>query len=963
MASSAPTPCATCGSISHAECGPRSQLDLPGTCNLCSVEYDLKAPRVTPFTCAGCTIDVMRHKREALAKLSPQTLWQVFNRGPYLHSPSERLRLNPSASPVDDLKCEESLDDQTFEEAFHDDTSPDGSLKDYTARRDEATGRLTADAPVGEKRGRSAPATSPPEQRTIISFLSTPTPPPPAPEVLDPPAAKKYKREGLIAGMTSLQIRDDLLKFVGGRGSVLRQFTKFFMVKARRGSDLGPQQLLFNWAERHELREPIFLKLLRSTSRGADQHYFGVAHAPTFVANLLSFREQRFYEMIRANTKCKLHFDIEACRNTAPPPELDDQVIATMLKLVQATLVALGVTDQAVVAAANQVLVLTDHRPSSSYFKTSWHLVFPELVFTDNHIHMKAFYEEMKVVAKRSGDGYQQTEGGVDSFLWDTRIPTRNRVLRLIGQYKSDAAYKLTPLTQCADGTYIPQASEITPEQIGNTLLTQFYVPYVMMPQITHVQEEGSAAPVRAIVPSSSNPTELTVAARAFPEALRNWAQAVVFPEFARYRLAKFGVGVGVMPDVEEYVRAQHSRYTNSRYISCPTGSADVFCEYKGRAHMNPNPTRTGYQIDTCRLEVYQTCYACPVSARVPLSLSVLAYQYMKERVPYGTYHTMLATLMQGEQATAAMFIREFSFMAKSSTTGDETVMWVYDRFSGLWTNNSEHWFRTVFPNWLNERMDYLGSVPGVSLGPKDRAKLLRMVNSSNTAVFRYTKAMVEDQAFVDQLDHQHHLLPTADGRVVDCRTLESTVRTAEHMFTRQMNFTVVPLDSPDYLWLCNVIREFCLNDDSLYEYLQTNTGYSFTGEITDRKFYTHIGNGANGKNTFMGAVEKTMGQFFMKLPQNFFNRASNASLSAEASAPFMNRTRHARVLSLSELGRTTKLCSEKLKTMASGDTQQARGHYQSGHKRIYLPPLRADVLFRLFQAVIHVLYHVCHYL
>jgi putative DNA primase/helicase len=109
------------------------------------------------------------------------------------------------------------------------------------------------------------------------------------------------------------------------------------------------------------------------------------------------------------------------------------------------------------------------------------------------------------------------------------------------------------------------------------------------------------------------------------------------------------------------------------------------------------------------------------------------------------------------------------------------------------------------------------------------------------------------------EFDTHPHLLNTANC-TVDLRTMQTHPHTPADMLTR-----IVPVPYLDVSmsprW-ATFLRTIFQGDDELIDYVQRAVGYTLTGQTDEHCLFFCYGDGANGKSTFMRALELISGEY-----------------------------------------------------------------------------------------------------
>jgi putative DNA primase/helicase len=112
-------------------------------------------------------------------------------------------------------------------------------------------------------------------------------------------------------------------------------------------------------------------------------------------------------------------------------------------------------------------------------------------------------------------------------------------------------------------------------------------------------------------------------------------------------------------------------------------------------------------------------------------------------------------------------------------------------------------------------------------------------------------------------------------------------------------------------------------NDQDLIAYVQRAIGYSLTGSTAEQCLFILIGDGANGKSTFINVINKMLG--------DYSKSAASQTLIAKGSSSVgddLVDLRGARLISVSETETGEALAEAKIKQMTGGDRVKGRPLY-----------------------------------
>lgn len=124
--------------------------------------------------------------------------------------------------------------------------------------------------------------------------------------------------------------------------------------------------------------------------------------------------------------------------------------------------------------------------------------------------------------------------------------------------------------------------------------------------------------------------------------------------------------------------------------------------------------------------------------------------------------------------------------------------------------------------------------------------------------------------------------------------------------------------------WLAFLNRIFC-GDQELINYVQKAVGYSLTGDMTEQCLFMLWGGGANGKSTFVKALEDIMGTYSATIK----GETLMESKGQEGARGDLARLTNKRVVIASELQEGQVFNEPLLKVLSAGETLPVRFMYQ----------------------------------
>lgn len=122
-------------------------------------------------------------------------------------------------------------------------------------------------------------------------------------------------------------------------------------------------------------------------------------------------------------------------------------------------------------------------------------------------------------------------------------------------------------------------------------------------------------------------------------------------------------------------------------------------------------------------------------------------------------------------------------------------------------------------------------------------------------------------------------------------------------------------------------LREVFGDDPAVQEYIQRLVGYVLTGDTSLQQMWLCVGSGANGKSTFIRAMQNLLGaDYAQQAPETvLLGKPSQGSATSE-----LARLAGARLVALTETDQGQHLNETRVKSLVSGDPIAARELYQA---------------------------------
>lgn len=188
-------------------------------------------------------------------------------------------------------------------------------------------------------------------------------------------------------------------------------------------------------------------------------------------------------------------------------------------------------------------------------------------------------------------------------------------------------------------------------------------------------------------------------------------------------------------------------------------------------------------------------------------------------------------------------------------------------------------------------------------------------------AMLNQAKVMYGIPISTDATDSNEYLLNCRNG-TMDLKTGKLKSHNRSDYITKLVDIDYIPgAECPNWLEFLSKIFQ---GDESLINYVQKSIGYSLTGAITEQCFYMLYGNGANGKSTFLKAVEDILGDYTDSLKGSSLMIKRNDDGARGDLAKLQGK----RFVVTSELNEGQTFDESLLKALTGGDTVPVRYLY-----------------------------------
>lgn len=253
----------------------------------------------------------------------------------------------------------------------------------------------------------------------------------------------------------------------------------------------------------------------------------------------------------------------------------------------------------------------------------------------------------------------------------------------------------------------------------------------------------------------------------------------------------------------------------------------------------------------------------------------------------------------------------------------NKNTCYLYNCDKTIWEQREDDILRYIISTLINELNNLNENCENEE--SKINKKTFNYVESSRGAKNIYTliKEGLRDDHFDEKLNSCDWLLPIANNKVLNLKTLEIIDRNREHMFTYSLDLNYGKHNER----INNFIMKTCCDNAEAYEYLMSILGYIITGNTEKRCFFVFYGKGANGKSVLIGdMISQLLGPFSTTMAKsalsNVGKNLQNKNEHTEYKRPLIGGSR---LCVINEAG-DLKLDEELVKEISGSDCIDFRG-------------------------------------
>jgi putative DNA primase/helicase len=202
---------------------------------------------------------------------------------------------------------------------------------------------------------------------------------------------------------------------------------------------------------------------------------------------------------------------------------------------------------------------------------------------------------------------------------------------------------------------------------------------------------------------------------------------------------------------------------------------------------------------------------------------------------------------------------------------------------------------------------------------PARKALVKHALTSENEKRLKAMISLAESELPItpDELDADHWLLNCTNG-TVDLRTGQLLPHTRSHYITKTTGIPYHPgTEAPQW---GAFLRRVMDGDNDLITFLQRSSGYTATGDVSERIILILYGKGRNGKTTYIETLSKALGDYAKKTPARTFMAKKDEGVPNDLAA-----LKGSRFVLASETEEGRRLAVALVKEATGGDRIAAR--------------------------------------
>jgi putative DNA primase/helicase len=187
-------------------------------------------------------------------------------------------------------------------------------------------------------------------------------------------------------------------------------------------------------------------------------------------------------------------------------------------------------------------------------------------------------------------------------------------------------------------------------------------------------------------------------------------------------------------------------------------------------------------------------------------------------------------------------------------------------------------------------------------------------------AMVQLARSIPEVIVLPEQLDQNPWLLNTGSG-TLDLKTQKLTPHDQGDLITAVTGTDYDPAaECPRWM---QFLDEIFGSDDEIIEFVQRAVGYSLTGNTREQVIFLCWGDGANGKSTFLFALEKALNDYAANTPFDTFDSGNKSQTGNE-----LARLKGKRLVIAIEAENERTLAEARVKSVTGGDRVTCRFLY-----------------------------------
>lgn len=225
------------------------------------------------------------------------------------------------------------------------------------------------------------------------------------------------------------------------------------------------------------------------------------------------------------------------------------------------------------------------------------------------------------------------------------------------------------------------------------------------------------------------------------------------------------------------------------------------------------------------------------------------------------------------------------------------------------------------------DKKDEKKQVRAIAKNIDNLTKILKYLGSASgcRAILALAEPMLYDEKFEEKLDKIIEVYPTADGKILDFKTLELRERTKEDYCSFHYDGIYDKNESTEE---AKKFMKSVYQTDDLIDYMTEASGLWISGKNNRGLAVFYGPTCRNGKSTQCNIYEKLLGKSYVALSNDVFIKSKSHKAQGAVTAHLVSLTKHPRIGMCSEVNKGDEFDCGQLKKLTGGDQMVANPKY-----------------------------------